>query len=73
MSETLLCGCAETYYRNNHDGTRDYTIKGRSRCPKCHGSGYVAKCDDCDGSGIVGNARCADCGGCGLRSKPAPR
>ena len=66
------CKCAEMYYRNNHDGTRDYTIKGVSSCPMCHGSGYVAQCVDCSGAGVVRNARCAACGGCGVRSKEAP-
>jgi RecJ-like exonuclease len=66
------CKCAEAFYRDNYDGTRDFTIKGESRCPMCHGSGYVAQCVDCDGAGVVRNAKCAACGGCGLRSKPAP-
>lgn len=66
------CSCAHDWYRNNTDGTRDFIVKGNSRCPKCHGSGYVSICEDCSGAGVVNSAKCAACGGCGFRSKPAP-
>jgi len=46
------CVCAQTAYRNNLDGTRDYKVVGKSKCQICRGSGWVAKCNQCDGSGI---------------------
>ncbi len=73
MTPVHECSCAQTYYRNNHDGTQDFIKKGQSRCLKCHGSGYVSMCVECGGAGVAKNARCAACGGCGFRSQPAPQ
>jgi DnaJ-class molecular chaperone len=69
VSETTQCVCSQLHYRNNHDGSRDYKLKGKSRCRFCHGSGYVAVCEECDGAGVVNNAKCYPCNGSGKRSR----
>lgn len=59
------CSCAQQWFRNNSDGSRDFEMKGRPRCPKCQGRGVIRRCTKCEGAGIVNSQRCGKCGGNG--------
>lgn len=59
------CVCAQTGYRNNLDGTRDYKVVGKSSCLVCRGSGWVKVCVDCEGAGMFNNKPCYTCHGNG--------
>lgn len=59
------CVCSQLAYRNNNDGKRDYKIIGKSTCRICRGSGYVKRCDKCNGAGIFDSKVCPPCYGNG--------
>lgn len=59
------CVCAQTAYRNNLDGSRDFKVVGKPSCQICRGSGWVEACEECEGCGIFNSKVCYGCGGCG--------
>ena len=59
------CTCAQTAYRNNLDGSRDYKTVGKSSCKVCRGSGWVKVCEQCNGAGVFNSERCLPCDGNG--------
>jgi DnaJ-class molecular chaperone len=68
----MKCVCASLGYRNNNDGSRDYKVIGRGSCRVCRGSGWVRKCEDCEGTGIFNSKPCYYCGGNGKRRQEGP-
>lgn len=60
------CSCASMIYRNHGDGSRDYKMAGKGGCPKCHGTGVLLPCLDCDKCGMLpGSKVCPGCAGYG--------
>jgi DnaJ-class molecular chaperone len=68
----MKCVCAQLAYRNNFDGSRDYKVIGKPRCPICRGSGWVRVCRICIGAGIHNSQRCVQCDGNGKVRQEEP-
>ena len=60
-----FCECADVVFRNNHDGSRTYKLRGQAGCGKCHGLGAHQPCTACNATGMTPPHVCRTCHGAG--------